>query len=200
MGIKEKLSWLLEQRGRGSVTELGKHLGVPHNYVSRWAKSEKYAPPIDKIGEIAKFFGVTTDYLLDDSRSVWATGKIPIIGNSSCGVPAAFPCQGIDYIEASVWEAGEAMYAIYVKEAPAGVRFSSGDLLVCDGAARAGDCDIVHYSHAGESGLARVRYSEGGASLCLLPLSRNRAPIVVALDGDSSPKISRCERAIVSLP
>ena len=46
-----------------STTELGKCLDVKNSTITRWENGQR-VPSIDHLYDIAKFFGVTSDYLI----------------------------------------------------------------------------------------------------------------------------------------
>ncbi len=46
-----------------STINLGKEIGVSDSTINRW-ENEKMYPTIDKLYLLAKYFGVTSDYLL----------------------------------------------------------------------------------------------------------------------------------------
>lgn len=57
----ERLKELRKEKNIGQI-ELAKQLGVGKSIISLWEKNE-CEPTLSKIVVIAKFFGVTTDYL-----------------------------------------------------------------------------------------------------------------------------------------
>lgn len=62
MTLSEKISNLRKQKG-WSQEELGEHLEVSRQSVSKW-KSGESIPSIDKIIRLSEIFNVTTDYLI----------------------------------------------------------------------------------------------------------------------------------------
>ena len=60
--LGQNIRLLREAKGLNQ-TELGKVLSVSFRTISAWELGE-HAPDIDRIVDIAKFFDVTTDYLL----------------------------------------------------------------------------------------------------------------------------------------
>lgn len=61
-GFGERLRELRTEKNLSSV-ELGKELGVSGPTVIRW-ENETILPTIEKLYNIAKFFGVSADYLI----------------------------------------------------------------------------------------------------------------------------------------
>lgn len=68
MKLNEKLVKLRKEQGL-SQEEFGNKINVSRQAVSKW-ESEQTKPDIDKIKEIAKFFNVSFDYLLNDEIDV----------------------------------------------------------------------------------------------------------------------------------
>ena len=60
--FSERLKELRTEKGL-SALKLGKALGVTDSTIIRW-ENEKISPTIDNLYNIAKYFNVTTDYLL----------------------------------------------------------------------------------------------------------------------------------------
>ena len=78
MILAEKILKLRKENGM-SQEELAEKLNVSRQSVSKWESAAAY-PELDKILELAKLFGVTTDYLLKDDAgqpeySATETGK-----------------------------------------------------------------------------------------------------------------------------
>lgn len=67
MTLGEKIMHLRQSKGL-SQEELGEKMGVSRQAVSKW-ETEQTVPDVDKIIQMSKFFGVTTDYLLKDEVS-----------------------------------------------------------------------------------------------------------------------------------
>lgn len=65
MTLAEKIATLRKQRG-WSQEELAAHLGVSRQSVSKW-ESAASVPELDRVVELSRIFGVTTDELLLDS-------------------------------------------------------------------------------------------------------------------------------------
>ena len=61
--LNKKIKLLRTNRGLSQV-ELAKHLGVTKQSVSNW-ENDNILPSIELLIKIAKFFSVSTDYLLD---------------------------------------------------------------------------------------------------------------------------------------
>jgi len=200
MTTREKLNALLNEMGRGAKTKLARHLGVPNNYITRWLSYDDYGVPRDQLPAIAKFLGVTIDYLLDESQEVPLTRKIPVIGRASCGVPNGYYSDDIDYIDVPATVYRKGAYGVRAEGDSMSPRISNGDIVICDPDAEPNNGDIVHYTIADESGIKKMKLSEDGRTLVLLPLNPSYEPITVILDdvrGDI--RLSKCTNVIASL-
>lgn len=60
MNVLEKIKELAAQH-KISLAELERRTGISSGSITKWGKS---SPSIDKIEKIARFFGVSTDYLI----------------------------------------------------------------------------------------------------------------------------------------
>jgi len=58
----ERLKELREEKGI-SINKLSKEIGVDHSSIVRWEKGERI-PSIDNLYLLAKFFNVSSDYLI----------------------------------------------------------------------------------------------------------------------------------------
>ena len=68
-----------------TISQLEKELGFSNGSISKW---EKVSPSVDKVQKIAKYFGVTTDYLLGLSDN--PNPPDLVIPEVLKGVPVAF--------------------------------------------------------------------------------------------------------------
>ena len=69
MKISEKIILCRKKAGL-SQEELAEKLSVSRQAVSKWETGESM-PEITKLGAIAKVFGVTADYLIDDEQEIF---------------------------------------------------------------------------------------------------------------------------------
>jgi len=67
MDLAKKILQLRKSRGM-SQDELGEQLSVSWQSVSKW-ESGQATPELDKLAKLAKFFDVTTDYLIHSSET-----------------------------------------------------------------------------------------------------------------------------------
>lgn len=79
MNILERIKELCENNGI-SVNEMAEQTGLSPNSVYKW---DKQTPSVDKVERVAKFFGVSLDYLLGhdipDGDNFTVLGKIHTI-------------------------------------------------------------------------------------------------------------------------
>ena len=199
MTIAEKLKKMLDDAGRGSKTKLASYLGVPRNYPTRWIEYEDYGIPRDKISQIAKFFNVTTDYLLDDKQDEPTTRKIPLVGEASCGVPIEYYSDSLEYIDIPATIYNKTMYAVTAQGDSMNPKISNGDIVICDLDASVETGNIVHYSINGESGIKKIKMNNATGTLTLQPLNPSYDMIMYADDEIEKIKIARCIKVIASL-
>jgi len=64
----ERLRELREEKGI-SINKLAKEIGVDHSTIVRWEKGDR-VPTIDNLYLVAKFFNVSSDYLIELSNDV----------------------------------------------------------------------------------------------------------------------------------
>jgi transcriptional regulator with XRE-family HTH domain len=64
MTLVEKIQKLCEERNT-NVANLQKEMGFSNGTIYRW---DKNLPSVDKVKKVAKYFGVSMDYLLDESE------------------------------------------------------------------------------------------------------------------------------------
>lgn len=77
-------SWLRELRRRAGLSqgELSAHLGVDTSLISRWEKEER-DPSLDQLAAIARFIGVSLDYLLHGESQ-----KVQFLRRAGCAQDA----------------------------------------------------------------------------------------------------------------
>ena len=73
METKEKLTWLREQN-RISQSELAERLNVSRQAISRW-EGGRTSPTVDRLKVLAKIYGVTVDWLLNDEETEFPQRK-----------------------------------------------------------------------------------------------------------------------------
>lgn len=60
-----------------NIKQLEKELGFGNGMIGKWANAPK-SPPIDKIGKIAAFFGVSVEYVMSDHPAEQGIKKAPV--------------------------------------------------------------------------------------------------------------------------
>ena len=190
MTVEQKVEMLLGKKGRGAKTRLAEHLGVNRSYVGRWISDPKYNIPRDKIKGIAEFFGVSIDYLLDDSQDIPINTKVPIIGKASCGVPNGYYGDDIQYIDLPSDIAGSGVYGVIADGDSMLPKIQHNAIVICDKNRDINNGDIVHYTINDESGIKRLY--EKGNEIILEPLNPAHDSIRY-LDSDiHSIRIAKC--------
>ena len=71
MTLKDRVKNLAQERGI-SLPALESELGFGNSTIVKWDKS---TPNADKLNAVAKYFGVTMDYLLNGTRDIGLTEK-----------------------------------------------------------------------------------------------------------------------------
>ena len=168
MKTHEKLEKLLKEKGRGSQARLAEYVGENKGFVNRWVKGKQTIPK-SKLHQVAKFLGVSVDYLLDDSQEIPINRYIPVIGYASCGVPTNhFYDDAVEYMAAPSDIDPNTSYAVRAMGESMEPEIPDGSIAICDTKKPPSNNKIVHYTYDGESGLKRIsRQSDG--SILLIP-------------------------------
>jgi len=198
MTPENKLKALLEKEDYGAGARLAEYLGVPRNYISRWAKGvSRYKIPKELLPKIAKFFGVPLDYFFEDTDKI-SVKLIPFIGKASCGVPMEYVYDASEYLPVPS-NLGDHLYAIEAEGDSMSPKIKSGDLVLCDMDKEVKDSDIVHYTVDGDSGIKKIKFT--GSGIMLIPLNPNYEPIFYSDDQlkHLTNKFVKCVRVIASL-
>ena len=198
MSPEKKLKSLLEQEGRGAGTRLAEYLGVPRNYVSRWAKGvSRYQIPKEYLPKIAQFFGVPIEYFFDTDNKV-RVKLVPFIGKASCGVPNEYVYEANEFIPIPS-TFGDHIYAVEAEGDSMSPKINEGDVVLCDMDKEVRDGDIVHYTIDNESGIKKIKFTDNG--VVLLPLNEKYSPIIYTNDQlEHIPfRITKCTRVFKDL-
>ena len=190
MNIGQKVEKLLNEMGRGAKTRLAEHLGVNRSYVGRWITDPDYNIPRDKIKGIANFFGVSADYLLDDTQEMPVNTKVPVIGKASCGVPNGYYADDIQYIDLPSNVAGDGVYGVVADGDSMLPKISEDAIVICDKNSSVSNGDIVHYTINDESGMAK--YHEKDNEIILEPINPSYESIRYMNDLIKTKRLSRC--------
>lgn len=169
MKLHEKLRMLVDERGRGTQARLAELTGDARSTVNKWL-SGKQPPPKHKLKKIADFFGVTIDYLLDDTQEIPITRYAPLIGVASCGVPlGSFPISD-EYVSIPPDIDPEGTYAVRAYGDSMYPKIEDGEIVLCSTKKPPSNGTIVHYTYNGDSGIKKIIYNKDG-SATLMPLN-----------------------------
>lgn len=187
MNLKDKLNSLLSERGRGAKAKLAKYLNVPPAYITRWSDNSYVENlPVNLYPKVAEFFNINPSYFLDTKESVKLANikVVPIVGNSSCGIPDYNSYQSTDettYCNEEIWN--NEIYALYASGDSMLDLISDGDILLCDPKADVLSGDIVHYQiYGGESAIKVYRKRDDIGVIELIPLNKNFKTLSFRLD------------------
>lgn len=195
MSVQNRLKDLLSLGGWGCQAKLADFLGVPPNYVSRWAKDKDYSVPREYLAKMALFFNVSIDFLLTGKEEKQAIArKIPLIGSSSCGVPVGYYSDSAEYIVIPDTIGGDEAYAIIADGNSMLPKINNGDTIICNPNAKVENGDIVHYTIDGESGIKKIKIN--GTSIALIPLNPLFNAISYNQDDNISILLAKCTNVI----
>lgn len=94
------LEKIRKEKGLSQI-EVARHLGVPQNTISRWERGIHY-PKKDRLIQLADFYGVTIDALINNNLPVQSTHThIPVLGTVAAGIPITAEENIIDWEEIS---------------------------------------------------------------------------------------------------
>ena len=158
-----------------SQKELADILNVHQTAISQWEQN-RTMPDIDMIKKLAKYFGVTTDYILGDSQTdnsgeIKAT-RIKVYGHVPAGIPLEAVEDVIDWEEIPYdWTRdGSEFLALKVKGSSMNPKYLDGDIVIIK---KQPDCengqDAVVFINGYDATLKRV--IKNGNSIILQPLN-----------------------------
>jgi repressor LexA len=168
--LSEKLRQLRKQHKMTQV-ELALRFGVTQQTIAKW-EAGRALPEPETISHIAGFFGVTTDYLLDMTDIMSATGPVSsvrIIGAVKAGYDALALEEDLGSAPAAVKNAEEYRYLV-VKGDSMAPYIRAGDLALVrlQSELKNGDLGVVLYGD-GEATLKKYYYADG--TVTLVPLN-----------------------------
>jgi SOS-response transcriptional repressor LexA len=193
MNIHEKLAYLVKQKGRGAQARLAETTNDERSTINKWITG-KQSVPKSKLKTIADFFGVTVDYLLDDTQEKPITRYVPKIGVASCGVPTTSFFASDEYVPVPPGIDPEGVYAVEAIGDSMFPKISEGETIFCNTKRPIHDGDIVHYTFDGESGIKVFRKSNDGGVM-LLPVNQECdgcAPIAIPKNRLNDLSMSKC--------
>ncbi len=166
MNIKERIRSLAKERGM-SLPALESELGLGNSTISKWANS---APNTDKLNKVAKYFGVTLDYLVngvtsspkifDGNGGVW----IPVFGRVAAGIPINMVIDIIDQEQITEEMAASGEYfALQIHGDSMEPKMSDGDVVIVRQQDDAESGEIVIATINGDNATCKRlrKYAEG---------------------------------------
>lgn len=175
MEFGDKLKQLLKEKDE-TQTALSKYLNVERNTVSSYVNNKRQ-PNFDTLKKIAKYFDVTTDYLLGSNvepvEIKVSEGKalVPVLGYVSCGEMCLAEENVIEYIEVSqeLLDRGD-YFALKLKGNSMSPKFLDGDLVVFrkQNTCNNGELAIACVEEDVEATFKKIVVSEEGVTLIAL--------------------------------
>lgn len=124
-----KLKEIRKEKGI-TQTELAKKLGVASGTVGNW-ESGKREPDFETVSRLARFFGVSVDWLLGRARSKREILRVPVYGKVAAGIPIEAITDIEDYEEIDVSNApGEEFIALMIRGDSMEPRMKNGDVVI----------------------------------------------------------------------
>lgn len=168
-----RLKELRENKGL-SQKQLANKLDVSQSTVGMW-ESQKREPNFSTTEKIANFFGVSIDYLLDNTTSANTPTKIkiPVLGRVAAGIPIEAVEEIIGYEEISFKEfnAEYDYFGLVIKGDSMKPRMQSGDVVIVrkQETAESGDIAVV-LVNGNEATVKKIKIGTDG--LMLIPLNQ----------------------------
>lgn len=168
-----RLKELRENKGL-SQKQLANKLDVSQSTVGMW-ESKKREPNFSTTEKIANFFGVSIDYLLDNTTSANTPTKIkiPVLGRVAAGIPIEAVEEIIGYEEISFKEfnAEYEYFGLVIKGDSMKPRMQSGDVVIVrkQETAESGDIAVV-LVNGNEATVKKIKIGTDG--LMLIPLNQ----------------------------
>ena len=175
--FSRNLRALMESRGRdrGQVCA---DLGLKYTTFTDWYKGVKY-PRIDKIEQLARYFGVSKSALIEESDDEPASGtRVPVLGDVAAGPPILAQENIIDYeeIDPRLARTGE-FFALRIRGASMEPRMREGDVVIVRRQRDADNgCTAVVKVGGEEATVKRIKKEPGGG-IWLLPNNPDYDPM-----------------------
>lgn len=129
--LSKNLSKFMKLNGKTQM-DLANDLNVSQTTISEWMNGKKY-PRIDKLQQLADYFGVYKSELVED-KSYFKVSygiKIPVLGTVPCGVPISAIEEIIDFEEISFEMASRGnFFGLKAKGDSMIPRIENGDTLI----------------------------------------------------------------------
>ena len=180
--LAKNLHKFLRMKNKTQV-DLANDLGLSPSTVSDWFNGKKY-PRIDRLQELADYFGVFKSDLTEEKGSLYRTRgyMIPVLGEVPCGVPIEAIEYIIDYEEISEEMAKKGKYfGLKAKGDSMSPMILEGDTLIVrqQESAESGDIAILKVN-GDEATCKKIIYSDYGLSL--IPLNSSYSPSIYTSD------------------
>lgn len=208
MSIHKKLEKLVQERGRGEQKRIAAYLlgeGASKAdvakmavNVNRWIKGNRVIPA-EMVEKLAKYFNISTDYLLSDELEIPLSRRLPVIGKASCGVPVQYFEDYGEYIEVPTHIYSDSAYAVVAEGDSMLPKITDGDTVICDREIYPKSGDIAHYTIDGESGIKKIMISEDKKSIKLIPLNPLYDMIQIDVSEYTSISLAKCTYVISKL-
>jgi len=176
----------LMQKKKIKQKDLVEYLGENQSTVAKWLSlndGNRRDIPNTILVKIAKYLGVTAEYLIDGNPETVAIRYLPIIGTASCGVPTNHyydEAGELEYYPVPADLYGEDRYFVKAIGDSMLPKIKEGDLILCDPYAPVANGNIVHYTlNNEESGIKKAVYDEDGDLVMLIPLNQDYPPITL---------------------
>lgn len=183
--VVERIRELMDKKNI-KQKDLVNYLQVNQGTIAKWlSQKEKHRRDIPNtiLVKIAKYLGVTVEYLIDGSPQTVAIRHLPIIGSASCGVPTNHYYDELGELERYPIPAdlyGEDRYFVKAIGDSMLPKIKENDLILCDPHMRVENGNIVHYTlNNEESGIKKAVYDEDGDLVMLIPLNSDYPPITL---------------------
>ena len=178
---------LKELRKMANITQadLSKALSIEQSSIAKYESPNKpVTPPPDRLLQIAKYFGVTVDYLLGNSESPTCPStdksgvcRIPVLGDVAAGIPIEAITDIVDYeeIDAALAKTGD-FFGLRIKGSSMEPRMREGDVVIVrkQNTAESGETVVVLVN--GDSAtVKKIKYGPDG--ITLMPPNPSYDPI-----------------------
>lgn len=142
--------------------ELSRHLGVNQATISKWENDSSF-PDYPTLIKIAKFYNVSTDYLIGDNDNYSESKKIPVLGVIPAGIPIEAIEDIIDYeeISRSLSKTGT-FFALKVKGNSMSPQIEENDILIIKQQEDAENGEICAVMVGNDATVKRIRKEPNG--------------------------------------
>ena len=182
---------LKELRKQNNITQeqLATALNIERSSIGKYESPNKpVTPPPDVLLRIAKYFGVSVDYLIgNSSASVSRMGnsgniRVPVLGDVAAGIPIEAVQDIVDYeeIDAAMAASGE-FFGLRLKGSSMEPRMRDGDVVIVrkQSDAETGDTAVVMVN--GDNATVK-RIKKGSSGITLIPNNPAYDPVFYSND------------------